>query len=41
MIAAHPLLGIGLDETKYHFLDYLPPGRASTHLPPGSPSAPA
>ncbi len=25
MIEAHPLLGIGLDETKYHFLDYLPP----------------
>jgi len=25
MIEAHPILGIGLDETKYHFLDYLPP----------------
>ena len=25
MIAAHPIFGIGLDETKYHFLDYLPP----------------
>lgn len=25
MIEAHPWLGIGLDETKYHFLDYLPP----------------
>lgn len=25
MIEAHPLLGIGLDETKYHFLEYIPP----------------
>jgi len=25
MIRAHPFLGIGLEETKYHFLDYLPP----------------
>jgi putative inorganic carbon (hco3(-)) transporter len=34
MIRAHPLLGIGLDETKYHFLDYLPPD-APNPLPPG------
>jgi len=34
MIRAHPLLGIGLDETKYHFLDYLPPD-APHPLPPG------
>ena len=34
MIAAHPLLGIGLDETKYHFLDYLPPDTPKP-LPPG------
>jgi putative inorganic carbon (HCO3(-)) transporter len=32
MIEAHPWLGIGLDETKYHFLDYLPP---NTTKPPG------
>jgi putative inorganic carbon (hco3(-)) transporter len=32
MIEAHPWLGIGLDETKYHFLDYLPP---NTLRPPG------
>jgi O-antigen ligase len=25
MIEAHPWLGIGLDETKHHFLDYVPP----------------
>jgi putative inorganic carbon (HCO3(-)) transporter len=34
MIAAHPLLGIGLDETKYQFLDYLPP-EYREHRPPG------
>ena len=34
MIRGHPLLGIGLDETKYHFLDYLPPD-APNPLPPG------
>jgi O-antigen ligase len=34
MIQAHPLLGIGLDETKYHFLDYLPPD-IRRPLPPG------
>lgn len=34
MIRAHPWLGIGLDETKYHFLDYLPPD-APNPLPPG------
>jgi putative inorganic carbon (HCO3(-)) transporter len=34
MIAAHPLLGIGLDETKYHFLDYIPPDTPRP-LPPG------
>jgi O-antigen ligase len=34
MIRAHPLVGIGLDETKYHFLDYLPPD-APNPLPPG------
>ncbi len=34
MIAAHPLFGIGLDETKYHFLDYLPP-ETPKPLPPG------
>ncbi len=34
MIRAHPVLGIGLDETKYHFLDYLPPD-APHPLPPG------
>ena len=34
MIRAHPLVGIGLDETKYHFLDYLPPD-APHPLPPG------
>ena len=34
MIAAHPLLGIGPDETKYHFLDYLPPDTPKP-LPPG------
>ena len=34
MIRAHPLLGIGLDETKHHFLDYLPPD-APHPLPPG------
>lgn len=34
MIRAHPVLGIGLDETKYHFLDYLPPD-APNPLPPG------
>jgi putative inorganic carbon (hco3(-)) transporter len=34
MIEAHPFTGIGLDETKYHFLDYLPPD-ARQHRPPG------
>jgi putative inorganic carbon (hco3(-)) transporter len=34
MIRAHPLLGIGLDETKNHFLDYLPPDTPRP-LPPG------
>jgi len=34
MIQAHPWLGIGLDETKYHFLDYLPPDTRRP-LPPG------
>ena len=34
MIEAHPWLGIGLDETKYHFLDYLPPDTRRP-LPPG------
>ncbi len=34
MIRAHPVFGIGLDETKYHFLDYLPPD-APKPLPPG------
>ncbi|HWF10560.1 MAG TPA: O-antigen ligase family protein [Bryobacteraceae bacterium] len=34
MIEAHPLLGIGLDETKYHFLDYLP-ADTPRPLPPG------
>jgi putative inorganic carbon (HCO3(-)) transporter len=34
MIEAHPLMGIGLDETKYHFLDYLPPDTRRP-LPPG------
>jgi len=34
MIRAHPVFGIGLDETKYHFLDYLPPD-APNPLPPG------
>jgi len=34
MIRAHPLVGIGLDETKYHFLDYLPPDTPRP-LPPG------
>jgi O-antigen ligase len=34
MIRAHPLLGIGLDETKYHFKDYLPPD-APNPLPDG------
>ncbi len=32
MIEAHPWLGIGIDETKYHFLDYLPP---NSPKPPG------
>jgi len=32
MIEAHPWLGIGLDETKYRFLDYLPP---NSPRPPG------
>jgi putative inorganic carbon (hco3(-)) transporter len=34
MIAAHPLLGIGLDETKYQFLDYIP-AETREHRPPG------
>jgi len=34
MIRAHPIFGIGLDETKYHFLDYLPPDTPRP-LPPG------
>jgi O-antigen ligase len=34
MIEAHPWLGIGLDETKYHFLDYLPPDTRQSR-PPG------
>jgi O-antigen ligase len=34
MIESHPWLGIGLDETKYHFLDYLPPDTRRP-LPPG------
>jgi O-antigen ligase len=34
MIEAHPIFGIGLDETKYHFLDYLPPDTPRP-LPPG------
>ncbi len=34
MIEAHPWLGIGLDETKYHFLDYLPPDTRQPR-PPG------
>jgi O-antigen ligase len=34
MIEAHPWLGIGLDETKYHFLDYLPPDTPQPR-PPG------
>jgi O-antigen ligase len=34
MIEAHPWLGIGLDETKYRFLDYLPPDTRRP-LPPG------
>lgn len=34
MIAAHPVFGIGLDQTKYHFLDYLPPDTPRP-LPPG------
>ncbi len=33
MVEAHPWLGIGLDETKYHFLDYIPPDLSSR--PPG------
>lgn len=34
MIEAHPWTGIGLDETKYHFLDYLPPDTRQPR-PPG------
>src|SRR5262249_21284734 len=34
MIRAHPVLGIGLDETKYHFLEYLPPDTPNPR-PPG------
>jgi putative inorganic carbon (HCO3(-)) transporter len=34
MIQAHPWFGIGLDETKHHFLDYLPPDTRRP-LPPG------
>ena len=34
MIEAHPVLGIGLDETKYHFLDYIPPDTRQPR-PPG------
>ena len=34
MVKAHPWLGIGLDETKYHFLDYLPPDTREPR-PPG------
>ncbi|HEX4276901.1 MAG TPA: O-antigen ligase family protein [Bryobacteraceae bacterium] len=34
MIEAHPLLGIGLDETKYQFLNYLPADEPRP-LPPG------
>lgn len=34
MIEAHPWFGIGLDETKYHFLDYLPPDTRQPR-PPG------
>ncbi len=34
MIEAHPWAGIGLDETKYHFLDYLPPDTRQPR-PPG------
>ncbi len=34
MIEAHPLLGIGPDETKYHFRDWMPPDRPNP-LPSG------
>jgi putative inorganic carbon (HCO3(-)) transporter len=34
MIEAHPLLGIGPDETKYHFRDWMPPDRPDP-LPSG------
>ncbi|MCU1262421.1 MAG: O-antigen polymerase [Bryobacterales bacterium] len=34
MIEAHPLLGIGPDETKYHFRDWMPPDRPEP-LPSG------
>jgi putative inorganic carbon (HCO3(-)) transporter len=34
MIETHPVLGIGLDETKYHFLDYIPPDTRQPR-PPG------
>jgi putative inorganic carbon (HCO3(-)) transporter len=34
MIEVHPIFGIGLDETKYHFLDYLPPDTPNPR-PPG------
>jgi putative inorganic carbon (HCO3(-)) transporter len=34
MIEAHPVLGIGPDETKYHFRDWMPPDRPNP-LPSG------
>ncbi|HWR50996.1 MAG TPA: O-antigen ligase family protein [Bryobacteraceae bacterium] len=34
MIAAHPWFGIGLDETKYQFLDYMTPDERQSR-PPG------
>jgi putative inorganic carbon (hco3(-)) transporter len=35
MIEAHPLLGIGPDGPKYHFMEYIPPDVPKASLPSG------